>query len=79
MVKIDIIDDDPDAPAPRRIYAATMRDRALGRAGSWLLDDLRARISVQAEGGDRLPDRSRETNSSSLFAFDCIRLRLWFR
>lgn len=55
LVKIDIVDDDPDAPAPRRIYAATMRDRALGRAGSWLLDDLRARISVQAEGGDRLP------------------------
>ncbi|NVN01611.1 MULTISPECIES: LysR family transcriptional regulator [Asaia] len=57
LVRLEIVDDDPDAPAPRRIYAATMRDRALGRAGSWLLDDLRTRFSTRAEKrGEALSD-----------------------
>ncbi|MCC2976730.1 LysR family transcriptional regulator [Sphingomonas sp. PL-96] len=40
------IDDDPaGAAGPLTIYAASMRNRVLGRAGSWLLDDLRARLA----------------------------------
>lgn len=39
------IEDDPARTAPAlTIYAAHMRDRALGRAGAWLLDDLKARL-----------------------------------
>jgi len=49
LVRLEIVDDDPDAPAPKRIFAATMRDRAPGRAGSWLLDDLRRRFFIRAE------------------------------
>jgi DNA-binding transcriptional LysR family regulator len=39
------VEDDPAASAPLTIYAAHMRDRPLGRAGSWLLGDLQARLS----------------------------------
>ncbi len=40
------IDDDPaNASGPMMIYAAHMRDRALGRAGRWLLDDLKGRVT----------------------------------
>ncbi len=40
-----IIDDDPArASGPLTIYAAHRRDRALGRAGRWLLDDLQVRL-----------------------------------
>lgn len=44
------IDDDPAASAGSlTIYAAHLRDRPLGRAGRWLLDDLQIRL-----GGQRL-------------------------
>jgi DNA-binding transcriptional LysR family regulator len=39
------IEDDPAPSGTLTIYAAHMRDRSLGRAGTWLLDDLRARFS----------------------------------
>lgn len=40
-----VIADDPARPAGAvTIYAAHMRDRPLGRAGSWLLDRLRGRL-----------------------------------
>ena len=40
------IDSDPArAVGPLTIYAAHMRDRFLGRAGTWLLNDLQARLS----------------------------------
>jgi DNA-binding transcriptional LysR family regulator len=39
------IEDDPAPSGTVTIYAAHMRDRLLGRAGGWLLDDLRARFS----------------------------------
>jgi DNA-binding transcriptional LysR family regulator len=40
------IDSDPArVPGPLTIYAAHMRDRALGRAGSWLLHELQARLA----------------------------------
>jgi len=38
------IEDDPAPSGTVTIYAAHMRDRLLGRAGGWLLDDLRARF-----------------------------------
>jgi len=45
------IEDDPaSAHGPLTIYAAHMRDRPLGRAGAWLLDNLRARfIPISAQ------------------------------
>jgi len=40
-----VIEDDPArATGPLMIYAAHMRDRALGRAGGWLLNDLQERF-----------------------------------
>ncbi len=40
-----VIDDDlAGAAGPLTIYAAHLRDRALGRAGRWLLDDLQSRL-----------------------------------
>lgn len=38
------IEDDPAPSGALTIYAAHMRGRLLGRAGAWLLDDLRARF-----------------------------------
>jgi DNA-binding transcriptional LysR family regulator len=38
------LDDDLAPPSDLIIYAASMRDRPLGRAGRWLLDDLKARL-----------------------------------
>ena len=38
------VEDDPTPPEGLTIYAARKRDRALGQAGRWLLDDLRARL-----------------------------------
>lgn len=39
------IDDDPARLAgPLTVYAAHLRDRALGRAGQWLLNDLQTRV-----------------------------------
>ncbi|MBY0361976.1 MAG: LysR family transcriptional regulator [Phreatobacter sp.] len=41
------IDDDPAASANSlTLYAAHMRDRPLGRAGRWLLDDLKTRFEM---------------------------------
>lgn len=40
------IDDDPTPPDGITIYAAHLRDRALGRAGRWLLGDLRRRLAL---------------------------------
>lgn len=37
---------------PLTVYAAHMRDRALGRAGKWLLDDLRTRFDVDHPGSE---------------------------
>ncbi len=40
------IESDPARPTePLTIYAAHMRSRVLGRAGSWLLQDLKARLA----------------------------------
>ncbi|MCW6512952.1 LysR family transcriptional regulator [Lichenifustis flavocetrariae] len=38
--------DDLGPAEPLTIYAAHMRDRALGRAGRWLLEDLRSRVDA---------------------------------
>jgi DNA-binding transcriptional LysR family regulator len=46
------IEDDPArATVSLTIYAAHMRDRALGKAGRWLLEDLRTRLSVDGPDG----------------------------
>jgi DNA-binding transcriptional LysR family regulator len=45
LVRLSIANDPARASGPLTIYAAHMRDRALGRAGSWLLDALRARLA----------------------------------
>jgi len=39
------IEDDPAPAGSLTIYAAHMRDRLLGRAGAWLLNDLRTRFA----------------------------------
>lgn len=44
LVALTIRDDLPRASQPLTIYAAHMRDRTLGRAGTWLLSELRARL-----------------------------------
>ena len=45
LVPLAIEDDPARATGPLTIYAAHMRDRALGRAGSWLLNDMQARLA----------------------------------
>lgn len=45
LVSLAIEGDPARATGPLTIYAAHMRDRALGRAGSWLLDNLKARLA----------------------------------
>lgn len=45
LVPLELTDDLAGTPGSITIYAAHMRDRALGRAGRWLLKDLKARIS----------------------------------
>ncbi len=45
LVRLSIADDHPQASVTLTIYAARMRDRPLGRAGAWLLDDLRGRLA----------------------------------
>jgi DNA-binding transcriptional LysR family regulator len=47
LVPIDIADDATPADG-LTIYAAHRRERAPGMAGRWLLDDLRARLSVES-------------------------------
>lgn len=44
LVALSIADDPARMTGPLTIYAAHMRDRALGRAGTWLLNDLKARL-----------------------------------
>jgi DNA-binding transcriptional LysR family regulator len=44
LVSLSIEGDPARATGPLTIYAAHMRDRALGPAGSWLLNNLRARL-----------------------------------
>jgi DNA-binding transcriptional LysR family regulator len=45
LVALTIESDPSRATGPLRIYAAHMRNRALGRAGSWLLHDLQGRLA----------------------------------
>ncbi len=45
LIALAIESDPARATGPLTIYAAHMRDRALGRAGSWLLQELRARLA----------------------------------
>lgn len=45
LVPLAIEGDLTSGTGPLMIYAAHMRDRALGRAGSWLLNDLKARLA----------------------------------
>jgi DNA-binding transcriptional LysR family regulator len=45
LVSLAIEGDPARSTGPLTIYAAHMRDRALGRAGSWLLNDLQARLA----------------------------------
>jgi len=45
LVPIDIADDTTPADG-LTIYAAHRREMAPGKAGRWLLDDLRARLTV---------------------------------
>lgn len=48
------IDDDPSGPPEAlTVYAAHLRDRPLGRAGRWLLDDLRLRFAGDSGGPAR--------------------------
>jgi len=45
LVALPIEDDPARATGPLTIYAAHMRNRVLGRAGSWLLNELRVRLA----------------------------------
>lgn len=45
LVALTIEDDPARQAGPLMIYAAHMRDRAPGRAGRWLLDELRTRLA----------------------------------
>ncbi len=45
LVALPIEDDPARAAGPLTIYAANMRNRVLGRAGSWLLNELRVRLA----------------------------------
>ena len=45
LVSMAIEGDSARMTGPLMIYAAHMRDRALGRAGSWLLNELQARLA----------------------------------
>ncbi|HEY0191252.1 MAG TPA: LysR family transcriptional regulator [Kofleriaceae bacterium] len=45
LVELDVSDETLAPSRPLPIYAAHVRDRPLGRAGRWLLDDLRRRLA----------------------------------
>jgi len=45
LLQLPILDDPARAAGALTIYASHMRGRSLGRAGAWLLDDLKARLS----------------------------------
>lgn len=47
LVALDIVDEDVSPTGTLSIYAAHVRDRPLGRGGSWLLADLRKRLSMR--------------------------------
>ncbi|WP_214473195.1 LysR family transcriptional regulator [Mesorhizobium sp. dw_380] len=52
LVPLQIEDDPASVHGPLTIYAAHLRDRPLGRAGAWLLDNLQARfIPIPAHPG----------------------------
>ncbi len=53
LVALTIEDDPARASGPLMIYAAHMRNRALGRAGAWLLRELQTRLV-----GSEIPERS---------------------
>ncbi|WP_246376780.1 LysR family transcriptional regulator [Gluconacetobacter aggeris] len=46
LVRLAIQDDPAQAYGPLTIYAAHMRQRPLGRAGAWLLNDIRTRLAL---------------------------------
>lgn len=46
LVPLPIDDDPAHSDGSLTVYAAHLRDRALGRAGRWLLDHLRSRLDV---------------------------------
>ena len=46
LVALTVDDDRLRADGPLVVYAAHLRDRPLGRAGRWLLDDLRTRFEA---------------------------------
>jgi DNA-binding transcriptional LysR family regulator len=48
LVKLDIADEGISPTGTLPIYAAHVRDQPLGRAGSWLLEDLRKRLMKQS-------------------------------
>jgi DNA-binding transcriptional LysR family regulator len=45
LVPLELTDDLSSVPDSIIIYAAHMRDRVLGRAGRWILEDLKTRVS----------------------------------
>ena len=59
LVPLPIEDDPASAQGPLTIYAAHLRDRPLGRAGAWLLEDLRARFRPSPSIGPSLKERRR--------------------
>jgi DNA-binding transcriptional LysR family regulator len=48
LVRLDLSDESIAPTRPLPVYAAHVRDRPLGRAGRWLLDDLRTRLAQGA-------------------------------
>jgi DNA-binding transcriptional LysR family regulator len=62
LVPLPIEDDPAGARGPLTIYAAHMRDRSLGRAGAWLLDNLQARFIPISVHPDSEADRAISTH-----------------
>ncbi|MER9303334.1 LysR family transcriptional regulator [Mesorhizobium sp. M0293] len=62
LVPLPIKDDPAGAHGPLTIYAAHMRDRPLGRAGAWLLDNLQARFNPISVHHGSEPDRAISTH-----------------
>ncbi len=50
LARLDISDESIAPTGALRVHAAHVRDRPLGRAGNWLLDDLRHRLTMSACG-----------------------------
>ncbi len=49
LVLLDIVDESVSPTGTLPIYAAHVRGRPLGRAGSWLLDNLRTRLTARSK------------------------------